>query len=310
MKCLPVAKLPEGSAWAYELKFDGYRALGIKSTGRVRLLSRNEKDLSARFPSIAQALARLPDETVVDGEIVAFDDNGRPSFNVLQNSLSSNPPLAFYVFDLIAWRGRDMTRRALDERRDLLRKKLMPRLAEPIRYSETVESPVDELLDAVRAEGLEGVIAKQRDSLYERGRRSGAWVKMRVNQGQEFVIAGYTPAPRNFDALLVGYYEGKKLIYAARVRNGFVPRLREAVFKRFRGLETDECPFANLPEPRKGRWGEGLTTEDMKRCRWLKPRLVAAFEYLEWTPADHLRHPKFIGLREDKSAPEVGRENL
>jgi ATP-dependent DNA ligase len=121
----------------------------------------------------------------------------------------------------------------LDERRDLLRKRVMPRLAEPIRYSETVESPVDELLDAVRAEALEGVIAKRRDSLYERGRRSGAWVKMRVNQGQEFVIGGYTPAPRNFDALLVGYYDGNKLIYVGSVRNGFVPRLREAVFKHF-----------------------------------------------------------------------------
>ena len=251
MKCLPVSQLPEGSAWEYEVKFDGYRALGIRSAGRVRLLSRNEKDFSGSFPSIAEALARLPNETVVDGEIVAFDASGRPSFNVLQNSLKSKPPLAFYLFDLITWQGRDLTHRPLDERRSLLRDKIMPRLTEPVRYSETIESPPDKLLDAVRSQGLEGVIAKRRDSLYERGRRSSAWVKMRVNQGQEFVIGGYTPAPRNFDAVLIGYYDGKKLIYAASVRNGFVPGLRDAVFKRFRGLQTDDCPFANLGQSRK-----------------------------------------------------------
>ena len=170
MKCLPVSQLPEGPAWEYEVKFDGYRALGIKSAGRVRLLSRNEKDFSRSFPLIAEALARLPNETVVDGEIVAFDASGRPSFNLLQNSLKSKPPLVFYLFDLVTWQGRDMTHRPLDERRSLLREKVMPRLTEPVRYSEMVESSPDKLLAAVRSQGLEGVIAKRRDSLYERGR--------------------------------------------------------------------------------------------------------------------------------------------
>jgi bifunctional non-homologous end joining protein LigD len=131
---------------------------------------------------------------------------------------------------------------------------------------------------------------------------------MRVNQGQELVIGGYVPAPKNFDSMVMGYYECKQLIYVARVRNGFTPASREALFKRFRGLDRESCPFQNLPESGKGRWGEGLTVEDMNKCRWLEPRLVAAIEFAEWTPTNHLRHSKFIALREDKDANQVVRE--
>ena len=131
---------------------------------------------------------------------------------------------------------------------------------------------------------------------------------MRVNKGQEFVIGGYTPSPKNFDALIFGYYEGNKLIYVARTRNGFTPSLREQLFKRFRGLHISECPFSNLPESRLGRWGQGLTAAKMKECRWLTPTLVGQFEYVEWTPDDHLRHSRFIALREDKRARDVHRD--
>jgi bifunctional non-homologous end joining protein LigD len=133
---------------------------------------------------------------------------------------------------------------------------------------------------------------------------------MRVNQGQELVIGGYVPAPKNFDSIVVGYYEGKKLIYVARVRNGFTPTSREVLFKRFRGLDLGTCPFENLPDSGKGRWGEGLTAEDMSKCRWLEPRLVAAVEFAEWTSANHLRHSKYIALREDKDPNDVVREVL
>jgi bifunctional non-homologous end joining protein LigD len=131
---------------------------------------------------------------------------------------------------------------------------------------------------------------------------------MRIGGGQEFVIGGYTPNPKNFDALLVGYYDREKLIFAARVRNGFVPALRSSVFRQFKNLRSKECPFANLPESSKGRWGEGLTAEDMEKCIWLKPQLVAMIEYAEWTPLNHLRHSKFIALRDDKKASEVTKE--
>jgi ATP-dependent DNA ligase len=131
---------------------------------------------------------------------------------------------------------------------------------------------------------------------------------MCVNRRQELVIGGYLPAPDNFDSIVVGYYEGRQLIYVARIRNGFTPASRAAFFKHFRGLELQSCPFRNLPESRKGSWGEGLTAEDMSKCRWLKPRLVAAIEFAEWTSANHLRHATFIALRDDEDAKEVVRE--
>jgi ATP-dependent DNA ligase len=131
---------------------------------------------------------------------------------------------------------------------------------------------------------------------------------MRVNRGQAFVIAGYTPASRNFDTVIFGYYDGGKLVYAGRTRNGFTPSSRDQLFRRFKALAVEECPFANLPEARGGRWGEGLTAEKMKVCQWLKPVLVGQFEFVEWTPDSHLRHVRFMGLREDQEPSEVERE--
>jgi ATP-dependent DNA ligase len=160
----------------------------------------------------------------------------------------------------------------------------------------------------VKAHGLEGLVAKRRDSRYEPGQRSGAWQKMRVNRGQAFVIGGYTPASKNFDAVVFGYYDGGKLMYAGRTRSGFTPSLRDRLFKLFQTLAAETCPFANLPEARSGRWGEGLTAEKMKDCLWLKPALVGQFEFVEWTPDGHLRHSRFMSLREDKKPLEVTRE--
>jgi len=160
---------------------------------------------------------------------------------------------------------------------------------------------------SVRAQGFEGLVAKRRDSRYEPGQRSGTWQKMRINKGQEFVIAGYTLGGATFDALIFGYYDESKLLYVARTRNGFTPRLREDLLKRFRGLEIAECPFANLPEARGGRWGQGLTAAKMEECTWIKPVLVGQFEFTEWTPDNHLRHSRFVALREDKHPMEVRR---
>jgi ATP-dependent DNA ligase len=151
-------------------------------------------------------------------------------------------------------------------------------------------------------------VAKRQDSTYQPGQRTGAWQKMRVNQGQELVIAGYTPSSKNFDALVIGYYQDGKLLYAARTRNGFTPASRAELFKKLKPLEIGECPFANLPEKKAGRWGAGLTAEKMKECRWLTPKLVGQFEFVEWTDVNHLRHTKFIALRDDKKAKDVVRE--
>lgn len=307
MLCLAVPKLPDGPDWQYELKLDGYRGIGIKSKGRAVLASRNGKNFSERFPTVRRALDRLPDETVIDGEIVAVDENGRPSFNLLQN-FGDAQAILFYAFDLLVLAGTDLRSRPLDQRRALLRE-LMPNLPDPIRHSETFDVPAGELLDAVRLQGLEGVVAKRCNSSYRSGDRSGDWVKLRANRRQELVIGGYVPSSSNFDSILVGYYEGRDLTYAARIRAGFVLASRQTVFSKFRGLAIEECPFRNLPERTKGRWGEGLTAADMEKCRWLKPHLVAAIEFLEWTAENRLRHPKFAGLRDDLDAAQVVRED-
>jgi len=309
MLLLRTETLPDDPArWAYELKLDGYRALAFTSGGRPHLRSRNDNDFASRYAPILPGLKKLPAETVVDGEIVAFDEDGRPSFNLLQNYGSAATPLAYFVFDVLVLAGRDITREPLSVRQALLQEKVLPHLSDPVRYLAPLDGTLPTLVHSVKTHGLEGLVAKRRDSRYEPGLRSGAWMKMRVNRGQEFVIGGYTPGTRTFDALVIGYYEGGRLIYASRTRNGFTPALRVQLFKKFRGLETDACPFANLPEQKGGRWGEGLTAKKMAECRWLRPVLVGQFEFLEWTADGHLRHTRFVALREDKDARHVTRE--
>jgi DNA ligase D-like protein (predicted ligase) len=308
MLLLRTSALPQGVNWTYELKLDGYRALAIKTNGKVQLRSRNNKDFNARYPAVAKALAALPDETVIDGELVAMDESGRPSFNALQNYGSSEVAIFYYVFDVLMLAGRNVMSEPLSARRDLLLQRVLPELGEPIRHSPEFKASLADLIESVRAHGLEGLVAKRLDSIYEAGRRSGAWCKMRVNQGQEFVIGGYTVGAKNFDALICGHYEGDRLLYVARTRNGFTPALREQLRARFRGLEISECPFGNLPEARGGRWGEGLTADKMKECQWLKPVLVGQFEFVEWTPDHHLRHSRFVALLEDKDAQQVRRK--
>jgi DNA ligase D-like protein (predicted ligase) len=302
-------KLPEGPEWRYELKHDGYRAIAFKSDGVLCLRSRNNKDFAGRYPQLLKGLEGLPDETVIDGEVVAFDESGRPSFNVLQNSISIKAQLFFYVYDVMILAGKDVMSEPLDKRRTMLEKEVLPKLTEPVRYSQSLDARLEDLIASVKAARLEGLVAKKGSSRYEAGIRSGAWQKMRIQTGQEFVIGGYTLGGPTFDALVFGYYEGDQLLYAARTRNGFTPALRASVFKKLRSIETSECPFVNLPEKKPGRWGQGLTAEKMKECRWVKPVLVGQFEFLEWTAENHLRHSRFIALREDTNPREVVREN-
>jgi DNA ligase D-like protein (predicted ligase) len=308
MLLLRTNRLPESDEYVYELKLDGYRSIGFKHAGKIHLRSRNNKDFSRKYPTIVNALKALPDETVIDGEIVAMDERGRPSFNALQNYGSSQAPLFYYVFDILILAGRDVRSEPLSVRRELLEQHIIAILGEPIRESTELHASLADLVRAVKERRLEGLVAKHKLSRYEPGQRSGAWQKMRVNQAQEFVIGGYTRVPRTFDALIFGYYDGPQLLYAAKTRNGFTPALREQLFRRFKGLETSKCPFVNLPEARSQHWGQGLTAEKMKHCVWLKPVLVGQFEFVEWTPDGHLRHSKFVALREDKNAQDVIRE--
>jgi DNA ligase D-like protein (predicted ligase) len=298
----------DGSRWEYQLKLDGYRAIAFKTRGTCQLRSRNDNDFSVRYAGVLKGLAQLPDETVIDGEVVALDADGRPSFNLLQNYGSSKASIVYFVFDVMVLAGRDLMHEALTTRRTILEEKVLPTLREPVRYAAPLDATLPVLIQSVKAQGLEGLVAKRLDSRYEAGLRSGAWQKMRVNRAQEFVVGGYTLGTKTFDALICGYYEGDRLLYAARTRNGFTPAVREQLFRTFRGLETATCPFVNLPEAKSGRWGAGLTAEKMKECRWLRPVLVAQLEFLEWTADNHLRHTTFVGLREDKPARTVRRE--
>jgi DNA ligase D-like protein (predicted ligase) len=295
------------SRWEYQLKLDGYRALAFKSNGRLHLRSRNDNDFTGRYPAVMKGLAKLPDETVIDGEVIALDEDGKPSFNVLQN-YGSAASVLYFVFDVMILAGKDLRGEPLETRRELLERRVLPKLGEPVRYAAPLDASLPALIASVKAQGLEGLVAKRRDSRYESGLRTGAWQKMRVNRGQEFVIGGYTVGGKGFDALIFGYYEGDRLIYVARTRNGFTPATRAQLMKKFKGLEIAACPFVNLPEPKSGRWGAGLTASKMKDCRWLEPALVAQIEFLEWTGDNHLRHTKFIALRDDKSARDVRRE--
>jgi DNA ligase D-like protein (predicted ligase) len=305
MECLPVERLPEGDEWALELKLDGYRAQGIRDANRVRLLSRNGKDLSKKYPHVVAALEKaLMTDTVVDGELVGFE-NGRPSFNALQNA-GPETLVMFFVFDLLVDGARDIKNLPLSDRRGLLEAKLIP--SDVVQLSEHFSGSLSRFIAAVREIGGEGVIAKRLNSRYEPGKRSGEWRKKRITMGQEFIIGGFTPGAHGVDALVVGLYEGKSLTYVARVRAGFVPASRRAVYALLKPLVTDVCPFKNLPEARSGRWGVGLTAAKMKECAWVKPELVANFEFLEWTDTNHVRHIKFVGMRDDKDPRSVIRE--
>jgi bifunctional non-homologous end joining protein LigD len=314
MKCKLVANLPREGDCVYELKFDGFRAVAIKTPIGARLISRNRKDLSGRFPELIQSLRKLRLKSgVLDGEIVVLDESGHPSFQALQNQ-GDDPGLRtrifYFIFDVVNFEGRDLTQLPLDDRKyvlESLAKQAVPR----IRIVRAQRSSTDQILARVQQQGLEGIIAKKRLSRYEAGQRSGAWLKYKNLLSQEFVIGGYTfpeGMREHFGALVVGYYEKGRLFFASKVGTGFTPRQIELLYAKMKPLVQVECPFVNLPEKRAGRWGQGLTAPEMKRCVWVKPTLVCEVAFTEWTEGERLRHPSFKGLREDKSALEVTRE--
>jgi DNA ligase D-like protein (predicted ligase) len=308
MTATVVSTLPDGDRWLFELKLDGYRALIIKNDDRVRILSRNEKDHTAAYPGVVAAGRRLEARSaVVDGEIVAVDASGRPSFQALQHR-GAHPQhaIVFYAFDLLHVDGEDLRRLPLEQRRDRLPAVLGQ---SGVLLSAELPGTADRVVEAVRRLGLEGVIAKRRDSRYDAGQRSGAWVKLKLDKQQEFVVGGYRPGNHGVDALVVGYYEGKQLRFAAKVRAGFTPHLRREVFEKIRALQAPTCPFADLPQATSSHWGGSITAEQMKEFIWLKPKAVAQVRFVEWTADGHLRHSAFLGLRQDKHARDVVRED-
>jgi DNA ligase D-like protein (predicted ligase) len=307
MLCESAEWPPEGHQWHYELKLDGFRAIGRKSGRTTQLWSRNHKDFGRRFPGVASALLKLPSDTVIDGEVVALDRTGRPSFSLLQGFGDEAAEIVLYTFDLLMLRGKDVRSWPLEERRGRLRE-IAQQVTSTIRYSERFEVHLADLISVVRQHGVEGIVAKRSGSPYRSGERSGDWLKWRANRGQEFVIGGYIPGDDLVDSILVGYYDDRDLIYAGRVRAGLTASSRRALMPHFEELRIPRCPFSNLPERTEGYWGDGLTAANMDMCRWLDPFLVTRIEFLEWTPDKHLRHPRFAGIRSDKDAREVTRD--
>jgi len=312
MKALLVEELPKGPDWIYELKFDGVRALAIKDKRDIELISRSGKELGSKYSELLEPLKNFSArQAVLDGEIVALDEQGRSSFQLLQSYNMAGlkrPPLFYYVFDLINLDGKELAGVPLFQRKAML-ETLVANVSPAIRFSPGIKADSARLMREMKARGLEGLIAKRRDSKYESARRSGAWVKFKWTNEQEFVIGGYTEPKgtrTHFGALLVGYYEKGKLLFAAKVGTGFDQRLLASLHDKFKDLIRPECPFANLPEKRSG--AQGLSRAEMRRCTWLAPKLVCQVRFAEWTRDNHLRQPAFLGLREDKEPKEVVRE--
>ena len=309
---------PEGPGWVFELKFDGYRALAIKTGSEVRIFSRNEKLL--KFPEIAKALADLPCQSaVLDGEIVALDEEGRPSFQLLQAREMGDSAAAgeaalicYYLFDLIQIDGEDLRGLSLIERKARLAK-LLKGARDPLRFSSDLPGEPAAVLAQVAGRGLEGIVAKRADSLYESGARTGAWRKVKCINEQEFVIGGYTEPQGTrhyFGSVLVGYYENGTLRFAGKVGTGFSDRLLQTLFRQFQAFRTENCPFVDLPSKSAGRWNQGITPAQMKRCRWVRPEMVCQVRFSEWTRDGKLRQPVFLGIREDRPAAAVVREGF
>jgi DNA ligase D-like protein (predicted ligase) len=302
-----VTELPEGPGWEYEVKFDGYRAILLKAGERVEIRSRNNKDLTRTYPTVHAAGQRLKaGSAILDGEVVALDRSGRPSFQALQHRTAhAQHTIVYYAFDLLHLDGEHLVSLPLSARR--------PRLAtvvtgSGILLSETLDGSAADVVQAVRALGLEGIVAKRTDSRYVPGERSSSWQKLKLDRQQEFVIGGYRPGTHGVDALLVGYHERKQLRFAGKVRAGFTPHLRREVHKRLQPLHAERCPFVDLPNSKTTHWGGGVTAEQMREMQWVTPTLVAQIRFVEWTAEGHLRHAAYLGLRTDKQARAVGRE--
>jgi bifunctional non-homologous end joining protein LigD len=313
MKAKLVEKPPATGGWIYELKFDGFRAVAVKISNRVSLYSRNEKKLDARFPEIVDAIKQIPaGECVIDGEIVAVDEEGRSSFQLLQarEMEAKKSPLYFYAFDLPQLEGKNLMSLPLEARKNAL-ELLCAGTSELIRFSGAIGSDAGPLLKEVKKRGLEGLIGKLRNSVYEPGRGTGAWIKLKCVSEQEFVIGGYTPpqgSRKHFGAILVGYYKDKTLVFAGKVGTGFTAKSLSMLHKKFQNERRDDCPFVDLPSKSGGQWSQGITPSMMKKMHWLDPVFVCQIKFAEWTRDKKLRAPVFLGLREDKKPSDVIRD--
>jgi len=294
--------VPRGAGWAFEVKWDGYRAIATESGGDVTLTSRNGNDLTTRFQNVAKEIPKVvktPD-CVLDGEVCALDESGRSSFSAMQQG-KPGTPVVYYVFDVLEIEGEPVIDLPLVERRKLL-EGLLDRRNKTVRLSETFDDG-QALLEAATQQRLEGIMAKRLDSRYLPGKRTRDWLKIKTHSEQEFVVAGYTKGTgrraSSFGSLVLGYYVGNELVYAGNVGTGFNSQEIERLLDKLRPLRREASPFREVPKMPKVRKGDVI---------WVEPKLVAEVEFAEWTHDGRLRAPTYKGLREDRSAEEVRRE--
>ncbi|HZS23986.1 MAG TPA: DNA ligase D [Gaiellaceae bacterium] len=303
MLATPAEALPTGGDWVYEVKWDGYRALGYVRGGEARLVSRNGNDLTARFPEVAKALAKAArsPECVVDGEVCALDENGRPSFSAMQQG-KRGTPLVYEVFDVLEIDGAPVLDLPLVERRVRL-EALLDASVRTVQVSGFFDDG-EALLEAAREQHLEGVMAKRPQSRYSEGKRTREWLKVKTHGRQEFVICGWTKGQGRregrFGSLVLGAYRGREVHWVGNCGTGFTERTIDELLAKLEPLRTDASPFREVPKMPKVRKGD---------VTWVRPELVCEVEFAEWTHDGHLRAPSFQGLRDDKPAREVRRED-
>jgi bifunctional non-homologous end joining protein LigD len=307
MKATLSEKPPKGDGWLFEVKWDGVRAVAFIDQEEVRLQGRSGLRFERQYPELALLPHQIAaQQAVLDGEIAVLDDKGVSHFHLIQPRIANSDPntiahlvrstpVVYFAFDLLYLDGYDLRNVALSERRKLLEAVVTPNSV--LRMSEVFPGGGDELLEAARELGLEGIVAKRASSAYE-SKRSGEWLKIKVNTEQEFVVGGFT-APQGdrsyFGALVLGVWEGGKLRWAGNVGTGFDQKTLGDLYRRMQPLITEKCPFAERPEPDRG-------------MTWVKPELIAQVKYLNWTQDNRLRAPVYQGMRTDLNAREVRRE--
>lgn len=294
-----VDEVPAGDAWVHEQKFDGYRIEAVREKSGVRLYTRKGNDWTDTFPTLAEAIEKLPAKTfILDGEAAVLRDDGVTDFQGLQQALGTRSNrLVYFAFDLLALDGKDLRAKPLFERKALLAK-LLAKPPAILRYSEHVVGRGDELFAQACKRGLEGIICKRADAPYV-STRNKTWLKVKCHQRQELVVGGYTDPEgtrTGLGALLVGYYDGKHLRYAGKVGTGFKAKDLADLLGAFE--ERDTPAFS--PAPTRAQTGP--------RAHWVEPKVVVEVQFAEWTKDGRLRHPSFQGLRKDKKAKEVVRE--
>lgn len=295
----------DSDEWLYEIKWDGYRAVAFMEGQNVELKSRNDKSFSEKFYPIQQELEKLNLRAIIDGEIVVLGKNGSADFGALQNWRSeADGDLAYYVFDILWYDGKDLRDLPLTERRIIL-EKILPH-NESILISQDFHTSGLEFMEAAKKMGLEGIMAKRKDSIYTTGDRTRDWLKIKASKRQEVVIGGFTlneDSNKLFSSLLVGVYEGKKLVYTGKVGTGFNAKMQKEMMAQFKPLITDKVPFSEEPDVNKP--SRFLPNPPHAKVTWLKPELIGEVSYTELTSDGVMRHPSFEGMRSDKKPKTV-----